>query len=109
MYSLNEKNEYSLVLIEDELEDLGMIHEINENKFIFSVQKVHTNYFYSTVEMYLGMIELKNQISILTQENMNLKQQNMMNNKSNRENIYFKNIYEKLNSDFIKLKKEYEQ
>jgi len=40
---------------------------------------------------------------------MNLKQQNMMNNKSNRENIYFKNIYEKLNSDFIKLKKEYEQ
>ena len=60
MYSLNEKNEYSLVLIEDELEDLGMIHEVNENKFIFSVQKVHTNYFYSTVEMYLGMMELKN-------------------------------------------------
>ena len=60
MYSLNEKNEYSLVLIEDELEDLGMIHEVNENKFIFSVQKVHTNYFYSTIEMYLGTIELKN-------------------------------------------------
>ena len=60
MYSLNEKNEYSLVLIEDELEDLGMIHEVNENKFIFSVQKVHNNYFYSTIEMYIGMIELKN-------------------------------------------------
>jgi len=60
MYSLNEKNEYSLVLIEDELEDLGMIHEINENKFIFSVQKVHTNYFYSTTEMYLGTFEIKN-------------------------------------------------
>jgi hypothetical protein len=60
MYSLNEKNEYSLVLIEDELEDLGMIHEVNENKFIFSVQKVHTNYFYSTTEMYLGMMEIKN-------------------------------------------------
>ena len=60
MYSLNEKNEYSLVLIEDELEDLGMIHEINENKFISSVQKVHTNYFYSTTEMYLGTFEIKN-------------------------------------------------
>ena len=60
MYSLNEKNEYSLVLIEDELEDLGMIHEVNENKFVFSVQKVHTNYFYSTIEMYLGTMELKN-------------------------------------------------
>ena len=59
MYSLNEKNEYSLVLIEDELEDLGMIHEVKENKFIFSVQKVHTNYFYSTTEMYLGMMEIK--------------------------------------------------
>ena len=60
MYSLNEKNEYSLVLIEDELEDLGMIHEVNENKFIFSVQKVHTNYFYQTIEMYLGIMEIKN-------------------------------------------------
>ena len=60
MYSLNEKNEYSLVLIEDELEDLGMIHEVNENKFIFSVQKVHTNYFYQTIEMYLGTMEIKN-------------------------------------------------
>ena len=60
MYSINEKNEYSLVLIEDELEDLGMIHEVNENKFIFSVQKVHTNYFYQTIEMYLGTMEIKN-------------------------------------------------
>ena len=60
MYSLNEKNEYSLVLIEDELKDLVMLHEVNENKFIFSDQIVRTNYFYSSAEMYIGIFELKN-------------------------------------------------
>ena len=35
MYSLNEKNEYSIVLYETYYEELKMIHEINENNFIF--------------------------------------------------------------------------
>ena len=60
MYSLNEKNEYSLVLLNDQLEDIKMIHEVNENKFIFSVQNVRSNYYYRSIEIYLGIIELKN-------------------------------------------------
>ena len=60
MYSLNEKNEYSLVLLNEQLDDLLMIREIEENKLIFMDQQVTTNYFYSTKEMFLGFIELKN-------------------------------------------------
>ena len=60
MYSLNEKNEYSLVLLNDQLEDLKAIHEVNENKFIFSVENVRSNYFYRSIEIYIGIIELKN-------------------------------------------------
>ena len=35
IYSLNEKNEYSIILINEHYEGIEMIHEINENKFIF--------------------------------------------------------------------------
>ena len=35
IYSLNEKNEYSIILIKEHYEGIEMIHEINENKFIF--------------------------------------------------------------------------
>ena len=35
IYSLNEKNEYSIILIKEYYEGIEMIHEINENKFIF--------------------------------------------------------------------------
>ena len=59
IYSLNEKNEYSLVLLNDQLEDIKMIHEINENKFIFSVQEVRSNFYYRKIDIYIGMIELK--------------------------------------------------
>ena len=34
IYSLNEKNEYSIILIKEHYEGIEMIHEINENKFI---------------------------------------------------------------------------
>ena len=35
LYSLNKKNEYSLILLEKYLEGVQIIHEINENNFIF--------------------------------------------------------------------------
>ena len=60
MYSLNEKNEYSLVLLNEELSDIKMIHEINENKFIFGIQEIRNSYFSKSFEMYVGMFELKN-------------------------------------------------
>ena len=59
IYSLNEKNEYSLVLLNDQLEDIKMIQEINENKFIFSIQEVRSNFYYRIIDIYIGMIELK--------------------------------------------------
>ena len=60
IYSLNEKNEYSLVLLNEELQDIKMIQEINENKFIFGIQEVKNNYFSRCIEIFVGMFELKN-------------------------------------------------
>ena len=39
IYSLNEKSQYSLVLLEPHLEGIEKIYEINENKFIFCTRK----------------------------------------------------------------------
>ena len=39
IYSLNENNEYSLVLLQEHLNDVKIIHEINNNKFIFFKKK----------------------------------------------------------------------
>ena len=60
MYSLNEKNEYSLVLLNEELQDIKMIEEINENKFLFGIQEVRNDYFSKSIVMFVGMFELKN-------------------------------------------------
>ena len=35
IYSLNKKNEYSIILLNEHYEGIEMIHEIDENKFIF--------------------------------------------------------------------------
>ena len=35
MYSLNDKNQYSLVLLDTHIERIKKIYEINENKYIF--------------------------------------------------------------------------
>lgn len=41
LYSLNKNNQYSLVLLDDNLQNIEFIYELNENKFIFGVtQKV---------------------------------------------------------------------
>ena len=69
MFSLNEKNEYSLVLLNDELEDIKMIREVSENKFIFSDQYVKSNFYYRSIEIYIGIIELK----IATKEELDKK------------------------------------
>ena len=61
IYSMNEKNEYSLVLLNDYQEGLRMIHEINKNKFIFCN---HESYGYSLGgpgfdSISIDMIEIK--------------------------------------------------
>ena len=39
LYTLNKNNEYSLVLLDDNLENIQFIYEINETKFIFGVMQ----------------------------------------------------------------------
>ena len=47
MYSLNEKNEYSLVLLNEYSNGIKIIYEINKNKFIFGTEKKYRNMFIS--------------------------------------------------------------
>ena len=75
IYSLNEKNEYSIVSIIDYLDGIKYIHEISENKFIICVSKSNRNrsyysYSYSeNNEIYIQMMELKE----ITKEEINNK------------------------------------
>ena len=50
IYSLNENNEYSLVLLNDHSNDIKIIHEINNNKFIFCT-KNHNDILIEMVEL----------------------------------------------------------
>jgi len=58
IYSLNEKNEYTLVLINQHLDDIKKIYEINENKFIFCTKKSNKNAYRKINEILIEMIEL---------------------------------------------------
>jgi hypothetical protein len=75
IYSLNEKNEYSIVSIIDYLDGIKYIHEISENKFIICTSKSYRNrsyysYSYSeNNEIYIQMMELKE----ITKEEINNK------------------------------------
>ena len=40
LYSLNNKNQYSLVLMDTHLEDIDKIYEINENNYIFCTKNL---------------------------------------------------------------------
>ena len=40
IYSLNENNEYSLILINEHLNDIKIIYELKDNKFIFCTKKI---------------------------------------------------------------------
>ena len=76
VYSLNEKNEYSIVSISDYLNGIKYIHEISENKFIICISKNYRNrnYFYffdhyGTNEIFIQMMEMKG----ITKEEKNKK------------------------------------
>ena len=57
IYSLNEKNEYSLILLTQHQGDIQIIHEINENKFIFC--SLQTGGIFPYYEFLMQIIELK--------------------------------------------------
>jgi len=60
LYSLNEKNEYSLVLLDEGLPDLKIINQVSENKFIFGINEERNELFCRSLEMFVGLFELKN-------------------------------------------------
>ena len=55
LYCLNDKNEYSAVLLNEHSESIKIIHEINENKFIFFTEVVYQ----LGKEFFIEIIELK--------------------------------------------------
>ena len=55
IYSLNKKGEYSLILLSNYLEDIKIIHELNENEFIFCT----LNKRYKLKEILIEIIKLK--------------------------------------------------
>ena len=59
IYSLNDKNEYSLILLDGILEDIKILNEVNENKFIFGVQQIQNNYFSTSFILFIGIFELE--------------------------------------------------
>ena len=65
IYSINNKKKYCLILLNQYSYDIKMIHEINENKFIFFTQKSKKNSPYRSIEL----IELKK----ITKEDINKK------------------------------------
>ena len=62
IYSLNENNKYSLVLLNEHLNDVEIIHEINENKFIFCTNKNLSDTYKRDKQIIIEMAEL-NKIS----------------------------------------------
>ena len=75
IYTLNEKNEYSIVSIIDYLDGIKYIHEITENKFIICTSKSNRNRSYYSFgyscsnEIFIQIIELKE----ITKEEINKK------------------------------------
>ena len=54
LYCLNDKNEYSAVLLEEHLDRIKIIQELNENKFIFCtevINQIGTKFFIEIVEL----------------------------------------------------------
>ena len=71
IYSLDDKNEYSLILLDEHSENIENIYEINNNKFIFCTIKTHGASMggpgYN--EIFIDMIELND----ITEEEKNKK------------------------------------
>ena len=59
IYSLNENNEYSLVLLQEHLNDVKIIHEINNNKFIFCTKKNLDDTYRKNDKIIIEIVELK--------------------------------------------------
>jgi len=58
IYSLNENNEYSLILINEHLNDIKIIYELKDNKFIFCTKKSLTDTYRMDNEILIEIIEL---------------------------------------------------
>ena len=59
IYSLNENNEYSLVLLQEHLNDVKIIHEINNNKFILCTKKNLDDTYIKKDKIIIEIVELK--------------------------------------------------
>ena len=59
IYSLNENNEYSLVLLQEHLNDVKIIHEINNNKFILCTKKNLDDTYRKNDKIIIEIVELK--------------------------------------------------
>ena len=72
IYCLNNKNEYSFVLLEEHLENIKIIQEINENKFIFCTEVVYqcgTEFFIEVIELNeITKLDIHNKIWKIEQE-----------------------------------------
>ena len=71
IYSLDDKNEYSLILLDEHSENIENIYEINNNKFIFCTIKTHGASMCGPGynEIFIDMIELND----ITEEEKNKK------------------------------------
>jgi hypothetical protein len=58
IYSLNTNNEYSLILLNEHLNDIKIIHELKDNKFIFCTKKSLKHTYLGDNEILIEMIEL---------------------------------------------------
>ena len=59
IYSLNENNKYSLVLLQEHLNDVKIIHEINNNKFILCTKKNLDDTYRKNDKIIIEIVELK--------------------------------------------------
>jgi hypothetical protein len=57
IYSLNQKNEYSLILLIDHLNGIQIINEINENTFIICTNKGPENYWETGYQLFIEKFE----------------------------------------------------
>ena len=57
IYSLNQKNEYSLILLIDHLDGIQIINEINENTFIICTNKGPENYWETGYQLFIEKFE----------------------------------------------------
>ena len=85
LYSLNGKNEYSVILVEKYLNGVQIIHEINENNFIFCTDEYHKVSMVAN-EHYEFSIE-KLDLRQITKDNLTNKLKDLNDTKSNYDTL----------------------